>query len=232
VHVVLIRHGRPETVVDSPAIADPGLCDLGRWQADRLTGWLACEEFDHVVTSPKRRAIQTVEAVASSRSLTPHVITGFDEIDLRSHTYLPTELLASEGGEYWEMICQKRYDEIGWDTPEAFRDRVVAAWDALCRSPPGENVLLACHGGTIRTILAEVAGNPAAGFRLDYTSISRIQVTAQGDPDGASDPFCTILGTNSTAHFDAERTAVVGAFRGSERPGDTTVRRPFTAPST
>ena len=85
-HVVLIRHGRPETVVDSPAIADPGLCDLGRWQADRLTGWLACEEFDHVVTSPKRRAIQTVEAVASSRSLTPHVITGFDEIDLRSHT--------------------------------------------------------------------------------------------------------------------------------------------------
>jgi len=231
VHVVLVRHGRPETVIDSPTVADPGLCELGVWQADRLAAWLACEEIDHVVTSPKQRAVQTVEAVAAARGLTPEVVHGFDEIDRGSHTYLPTELLPTEGGAYWEKISQRRYEEIGWDTPEEFRKRVVAAWDALCRNPPGGRVLVACHGGTIRTILADVVGNPAAGFRLDYASISRVEVTAPEDPDCGPDPFCTILGTNGTGHFDAERTAEVGAFRGAERPGPTTPRRPMTAPS-
>ena len=142
-HVVLVRHGRPETVIDSPTVADPGLCELGVWQADRLAAWLACEEIDHVVTSPKQRAVQTVEAVAAARGLTPDVVHGFDEIDRGSHTYLPTELLPTEGGAYWEKISQRRYEEIGWDTPEEFRKRVVAAWDALCRTPPGGRVLVA-----------------------------------------------------------------------------------------
>jgi broad specificity phosphatase PhoE len=102
----------------------------------------------------------------------------------------------------------------------------------MCRNPPGERVVLACHGGTIRTILADVVGNESARFRLEYASISRVEVTAPGDPDAGSDPFCTILGTNSTAHFDAERTAVVGAFRGAGSATVPPLRRPLTAPAT
>jgi hypothetical protein len=39
-----------------------------------------------------------------------------------------------------------------------------------------------------------------------------------------------VASTNEVAHFDAERTAVVGAFRGAERPGTTFNRRPLSAP--
>ncbi len=233
-HVILVRHGRPESVVDSPTVADPGLDEIGRWQAERLTDWLACEPIDAVVTSPKARAIQTAAGLCAASGLEPRVVPGLDEIDRGARTYLPTELLPTEGGAYWEMICEKRYDEIGWDTPEAFRDRVVAAWDDLCRNPPGEHVLVACHGGTIRTILADVVGNPSAGFRLDYTSISRVEVTVPGGPDGdgLADPYCSVAGTNQTAHFDARRSEVVGAFRGGERPGSPPPnRRPMTAPA-
>jgi len=92
--------------------------------------------------------------------------------------------------------------------------------------------VLACHGGTIRTILADVVGNESARFRLEYASISRVEVTAPGDPDAGSDPFCTILGTNSTAHFDAGRTTVVGAFRGAEPSTALPLRQPLSAPST
>ncbi len=236
-HVILVRHGRPESVVDSPTIADPGLDDIGRWQAERLTSWLACEPIDAVVTSPKARAIQTAAGTCAHHSLTPRVVDGLDEIDRGARTYLPTELLPTEGGAYWDLICEKRYDEIGWDTPEAFRDRVVAAWDDLCRNPPGERVLVACHGGTIRVILAHVVGNAGAGFRIDYTSVSRVEVTPPGGDspgaDGPADPFCTVASSNETAHFDAERTAVVGAFRGNDRPGaPPTNRPPLTAPAT
>ena len=68
-HVILVRHARPEVVVDSPTVADPGLAELGVWQAARLADWLAHEEIDHIVTSPKRRAIETVQAVCEARSL-------------------------------------------------------------------------------------------------------------------------------------------------------------------
>ncbi|MBT6371569.1 MAG: histidine phosphatase family protein [Acidimicrobiaceae bacterium] len=234
-HVILVRHGRPEIVVDSPTIADPSLDEIGRWQAERLTAWLACEEIDAVITSPKARAIQTAVGTVEGFGLTPRIVNGLDEIDRGAHTYLPTELLPTQGGAYWDQICEKRYDEIGWDSPEAFRDRVVATWDDLCRNPPGERVLVACHGGTIRTILAHVAGNDGAGFRLDYTSISRVEVTPPGgDPsgeDGPTDPYCSVASANEVAHFDAERTAVVGAFRGAERPGTTFNRRPLSAPT-
>ena len=234
-YVILVRHGRPEIVVDSATVADPGLDAIGHWQAERLTAWLACEEIDAVVTSPKARAIQTAAGTCERLGLAPRIIDDLDEIDRCAHTYLPTELLPTEGGAYWDQICEKRYEDIGWDSPEAFRDRVVAAWDDLCRNPPGERVLVACHGGTIRTILADVVGNAGAGFRLDYTSISRVEVTPPGgDPhgnDGSADPYCSVVGTNETAHFDAERTTVVGAFRGAERPGTTFNRRPLSAPA-
>ena len=233
-HVILVRHGRPEIIVDSPTIADPDLDEIGRWQAERLTAWLACEKIDAVVTSPKARAIQTAAGTAERLGLAPRVVNGLDEIDRGAHTYLPTELLPTEGGAYWDQICEKMYDEIGWDSPEVFRDRVVTAWDDLCRNPLGERVLVACHGGTIRTILAHVVGNDGAGFRLDYTSISRVEVTPPGgDPHGEggpTDPYCSVASTNEVAHFDAERTAVVGAFRGAERPGTTFNRRPLSAP--
>jgi broad specificity phosphatase PhoE len=234
VHVILVRHGRPEIIVDSPTIADPDLDEIGRWQAERLTAWLACEKIDAVVTSPKARAIQPAAGTAERLGLAPRVVNGLDEIDRGAHTYLPTELLPTEGGAYWDQICEKMYDEIGWDSPEVFRDRVVTAWDDLCRNPLGERVLVACHGGTIRTILAHVVGNDGAGFRLDYTSISRVEVTPPGgDPHGEggpTDPYCSVASTNEVAHFDAERTAVVGAFRGAERPGTTFNRRPLSAP--
>ena len=93
-------------------------------------------------------------------------------------------------------------------------------------------MLVACHGGTIRTILAHVVGNAGAGFRLDYTSISRVEVTPPSiDPHGAKDPYCSVASTNETAHFDAERTTLMGAFRGAERPGTTPNRPPLTTPS-
>lgn len=232
-HVILVRHGRPEIIVDSPTVANPGLDEIGRWQAERLTAWLACEEIDAVVTSPKARAIETAAGTVERLGLTPQVVNGLDEIDCGAHTYLPTELLPTKGGAYWDQICEKRYDEIGWDSPEVFQDRVVAAWRDLCCNPPGERVLVACHGGTIRTILAHVVGNDGASFRLDYTSISRVEVTPpSGEPHGEddpADPHCSVASANEVAHFDAERTAVVGAFRGAKRPGTTSNRRPLSA---
>ncbi len=210
-HVLLVRHGRPETVINSPTIADPGLTELGQWQAERLAHWLTNEDIDQVITSPKRRAIETVHGVFTPRGLEHQVVEDFNEIDLGSHTYHPTELLSSEGGEFWDKIVAGQFDEIGWDHPDVFNARVLAAWQNLCRNPPGERIVVGCHGGTIRVILAAVAGHPGASFRVDYASISRIEVAPSNDDH--PDPMCQIISTNETGHFDAQRTEPVGPMR-------------------
>ena len=225
-HVILVRHARPEIVVDSPTVADPGLAELGVWQAARLADWLAFEEIDHVVTSPKRRAIETAQAVCDARGLANEVVDGLDEIDRYCHSYHPTEILQTEGRALWDQVVAGNFTEVGWDTPEVFNARITAAWDDLCRRSPGERVLVSCHGGTVRAILASVAGNQQASFRTDYAAISRVQVTL--DEDGT--PHAHILSVNETGHFDADRTTAGGPMRGAPEMAWPGRRRSITTP--
>jgi len=226
VHVILVRHARPEVVVDSPTIADPGLAELGVWQAARLADWLACEEIDHIVTSPKRRAIETVQAVCEARSLTHEVIDDLDEIDRFCHSYSPTEILQTEGKVLWDQVVAGNFTEVGWDTPEAFDTRVTAAWEGLCRRAPGERILVSCHGGTVRVILAAIVDNPKASFRTDYAGISRVDVFVE--EDGTLNGH--IVSANETGHFDANRTTADGPMRGAPGISWPGRRRSITTP--
>ena len=199
---VLVRHGRPEIQVrDDGGIANPGLDDTGRWQADRVSSWLAHESIDRLVTSPKARAAETVSPLAERLGLAPDVVDDLDEIDRRSSRYYPTELVHTEGGEYWEAIQRQDYEAIGWDDFETFIGRVTAAWDGLMADPGGERVVVACHGGTIRVLLGAVSGQPMLGVNVDYASISRVHV---------ADGQARLVSINETGHFDAERDAVRG----------------------
>jgi probable phosphoglycerate mutase len=213
VQFILVRHAQPVRLFNPDGPADPGLSDLGRWQAERLVSWLAHEPVDHIVTSPKRRAIETVGGLLDGTAhpeqrVHPHLIVDdFDEIDRRANHYLPTELLSTEGGEYWERIMRQEWDAIGWDPPEVFNARVDAAWVELCANPPGEHVVLACHGGVIRRIAAHVLGTGGMGrFDISYASITRVEVDDKGKAG--------IVTLNEMAHFDARREQVTERIKG------------------
>ena len=198
---ILVRHGRPEIQVRATGIADPGLDDIGRWQAGRVSDWLAHESIDRIVTSPKARAAQTVVPLVEALDLTPHVIDDLDEIDRFSSRYYPTELVHTEGGEYWEAIQRQDFEAIGWDDIGTFMERVTAAWNALAADPGGERVVVACHGGTIRVILGAISGQGMMAVNVDYASISRVIV------DDGQARFGSI---NETGHFDADRDGLRG----------------------
>lgn len=207
---ILVRHAQPVRTHNPDGPADPGLSELGVWQAQRLSAWLAHEPVDHVVTSPKRRAVETVGALldGSAPPPRPHLIVpDLDEIDRRANVYVPTELLSTEGGEYWDAIVRQEWDAIGWDSPAAFAARVEAAWTELRSNPPGEHVVVACHGGVIRRIAASVLGVEGLGrFDIAYASLTRVEVDARGN--------ASIVTMNETAHFDARREAVTERILG------------------
>jgi len=226
VQFILVRHARPKVVINSPEIANPGLDELGIWQAARLTDWLLNEDIDYVITSPKRRAMETVQAICDERGLTPEIVDELDEIDRFCHSYYPTEILQSEGKALWDQIVAGNFADVGWDTPETFYERINVAWQKLYERAPGNKVLVSGHGGTVRAILANVSGNPKASFRTDYAAISRIGVFV--DKEGSSHPH--ILSTNETGHFDATRETTQGPMRGAPEVPWTGQRRSITAP--
>lgn len=205
VQFLLVRHAQPNHAFNPDGPADPGLSELGVWQAERLVSWLVHEPIDHIVTSPKRRAIETVGGLLDGTAhpeqvMHPHlVISDLDEIDRLANRYLPTELLRTEGGDYWDKILRQEWDDIGWDPPHVFNARVESAWAELCADPPGEHVVVACHGGVIRRIVGQVLGleGMTGKFDIGYASITRIEVDAKGKAG--------ILTLNESAHFDARR---------------------------
>ncbi|MCO5972341.1 histidine phosphatase family protein [Actinoallomurus soli] len=56
----VVQHGEKERLP-----GDPGLTDLGRWQAERTAVWLGRAGVTAVFSSPMRRARDTADAIAS-----------------------------------------------------------------------------------------------------------------------------------------------------------------------
>ena len=212
--LIIVRHGRPQTAVNVEGIANPGLDETGKWQAERVSEWLSHEPIDAVVTSPKARAVETVEPLMTATGHEHEIVTDLDEVDRYSSSYYPTEIVHTEGGEYWDKIMAQDWDGLGWDDPATFSARIEAAWDDLIANPRGERVVIACHGGVIRIILGRVAG-PDVGFfplSVDYASICRINV----DPAGKQ----RFISLNETGHFDADRIGVRGVMNNGGRVTD------------
>jgi broad specificity phosphatase PhoE len=200
-HLILVRHAQPTHMHNPHGPADPGLSELGQWQAQRLCEWLALEPIDHIVTSPKRRAIETVGAVIEATGGEHVIVEGLDEIDRLSNTYFPTERLATEGGEYWDAILRRDWEAIGWDPPEVFHGRVVSAWESLLEQRPGDRVLVACHGGVVRRIVSHLLGlTTHPRIEVDYASITRVELDLKG--------VASLVSLNETGHFDASRSEI------------------------
>ena len=200
VQLILVRHAQPNREHNPDGPADPGLSELGQWQAACLAEWLAHEPIDYIVTSPKRRAIETVAALIGDR---PHeIVDALNELDSRAQWYYPTEELHL-AGEYWDAIQRQDWESIGWDTPDVFNARVSEAFAELAANHRGQHVLVSAHGGVVRRIVADVLGHEhmRLPITIGYASITRIDV----EPDGKR----MLVSLNEHGHFGAQRHSVV-----------------------
>jgi probable phosphoglycerate mutase len=203
--LIFVRHGEPVSIASSDGSpADPHLSPRGEWQAARVCDWLACEPIDAVITSNKLRAQQTVADLATKLGIEPTVLHDLDEIDRNCPVYAPFQMLPEKFPETWEKVLAQEWDEIGWDTPEVFLQRVVGAFEHIVATRPGERVVVGCHGGVIGAILAHILGasSPFTFANVPFASISRLRIHADGRGQLAS--LCEV------GHFDAARARVVG----------------------
>ncbi len=198
VKLILIRHALPERVENCDGPADPGLTDVGHEQARRLAEWLRDENIDHVASSPKLRAVETAQPLATQRELEVEIVEGFSEIDGGSTTYIPYEQMKRERHEIWRHLRDGRWKEAGFIDPEQFRDAVAGTFDAWEPDHRGRTVAVVAHSGTINALVSHVLDiENVFFFSVDYTGMSRLRRNELGGM------YVTSL--NETAHLHTER---------------------------
>jgi uncharacterized phosphatase len=148
----LVRHGetnwnREHRIQGS---TDIPLNDIGRAQAAATGKLLARRQWSAVVSSPLSRAMETAEIIGHEVGLsTVEPVPGIVE-----RNYGEAEGLTDEG---LARLFPGETEVPGRESREEVAERVASALVALAQQHPGENIIVATHGGVIRSLLNRVA---------------------------------------------------------------------------
>ncbi|MEZ5407196.1 MAG: histidine phosphatase family protein [Acidimicrobiales bacterium] len=187
--LILVRHARPEHIIDADGPADPPLTDVGHRQARAVAAWLAAEPLDALYTSPLVRARQTAAPIERLLGLEAVPVHGVREYDAADTSYVPIEVLRADKDAWRRYVLE----EAGIDRT-AFGDEVAGALEDLIDRHRGQRIVVVCHGGVINAWAARVLGMvPTLFFNPDYTSINRFMAASSGER--------SVVSLNETAHL-------------------------------
>ena len=187
--LIIIRHGRPEKVQDSPEAADPPLTAVGHAQAEAVADWLEHEHLDAIYVSPMARARQTSAPLEVLKKATAIVEPRIQEFDKNENSYIPMEEMMAD------KVAWRAYlaENAGMDMT-AFADEVVSGIKDIIADNRGNRVAVVCHGGVINIWAAHVLGlGPSMFFAPDYTSINRFMASSSGTN--------SLVSLNDVGHF-------------------------------
>jgi alpha-ribazole phosphatase/probable phosphoglycerate mutase len=181
--VDLIRHGEPVGGRKYRGQIDDPLSPKGWTQMRRAVGDHA--DWDVIVTSTLRRCSEFAEELAARHQLPLErderlIEIGFGVWEGRT----ASELTATDP----DVLRRFQADPLGHrpegaEPLDAFRQRVVAAWEEVLQRHRGRRVLLVGHAGMMRAIVGHVLQVPHESFyRLQVANagITRIEVELRG----------------------------------------------------
>jgi 2,3-bisphosphoglycerate-dependent phosphoglycerate mutase len=189
--LVLVRHGQqqwpdPETSTTGDWV-DPPLSELGRRQAEAVAKYLsvsgpAGETPSAVYSSHLLRANDTGRAIAAQHGLDVDVVEDLEEFRLFQHLEGHQRAIDVLGDRALEGVRGRFLQTRQWDVyPHSessldFRRRVGYSIEGIMAHHPGETVIVACHGGVINIVVAQLLGlNLDFVFRPAHASVHRIR---------------------------------------------------------
>lgn len=192
--LLLIRHARPERVeLTDGEVADPSLSALGRAQAAAVADELAEEPIDAIYASTAARARETAAPLAAIHDLEVIEREELLEYDFGTSSYIPIEEVAPDDPALARWMAWFQPLEEGSD-PDRYRRRVMAATEEIVAGHRSQTVAIVSHGGAINAYLSGLLGmDRAMIFVPEYTSVSRLQVSASG--------FWTLQTLNEQTHL-------------------------------
>lgn len=183
--VDLLRHGEPQGGRRFRGQSDDPLSELGWRQMRAAVGETA--PWQHIVSSPLQRCSAFAAELASRHRLPCTLEPGFKEIRFGVWEGLTAEQLLQQDAEHYRRYREdpEGFMPAGAEPMAEFVARVARSWETLLETQRGRHVLLVCHAGVIRAVLATVLGiTPKNLFRvqIDYASLSRFKVVNDRAP--------------------------------------------------
>jgi len=183
--VDLLRHGEPEGGKRYRGQSDDPLSEQGWRQMREALGETA--PWQQIVSSPLQRCSAFARAVAEEHGIPISLQPAFKEIGFGAwEGSTPEEIQKRDPEAYRRYRADPlTFMPAGAESMPAFMARVADAWEDLLAAQRGRHVLVVCHAGVIRAVLAAVLGmTPAQLFRIQigYASLSRIRVAGDGPP--------------------------------------------------
>lgn len=160
--ILLLRHGQSIANVEKffGGQTDIPLTDLGRTQAELAAEAFKYEQVDRIFSSPLIRAYETALPHGKLRGIEIKKLDSFIEWGAGKWEGMHFDDIKESFPEeyyYWKNdICHLRMPdgEYAYDV----RERMGNAIESLAREFPGETILVACHGGVIKTVPSYFAG--------------------------------------------------------------------------
>jgi broad specificity phosphatase PhoE len=190
-HLILIRHGKPEVPTNGPT-ANPPLGQTGTEQAEHAARALAQEPIERIISSGMFRADATAHALSQKISRKIDIIEELGEIDRWGGEYASIETLRAAGGHEWQRFRDNPLGFFGIDA-DRFRAEVLAGF-AQVLSGPERVVAIFTHGFPINILLAHALGIAHdARFVPSYASFTRLA--------GKSIDALTVVSVNESGHI-------------------------------
>jgi alpha-ribazole phosphatase len=156
----LLRHGETEFGGGLRGSLDDALTDVG-WQQMRAAV-VEAGPWDRIVSSPLQRCARFADELSAQRALPVQLDADLQELHFGDWEGMGTaQLMETDAqglGHFWE-------DPYAFTPPngepvQAFARRVLGAVGRLQQAHDGERILVICHGGVMRLLLAQARGLP------------------------------------------------------------------------
>ena len=159
---------------------DHPLSDTGWRQMRQAIGH--DESWDAVVSSPLLRCAEFAREVANGLDIPLHMEPQLREIGFGEWEGHTTDQVMDRWGDALQNFWANPVDHPppGGESLAGFRTRVSAAWARWSTALAGQRVLMVCHGGVVRMVLADILETPLqSAFRtvaVPYACRSRIRL--------------------------------------------------------
>lgn len=213
--IFLIRHGE----VDGPAalygITDIASTTLGKTKVlEQLTCLNRAAPIDAIWSSPRRRCCEPATRFSESHQIPLNVSPVLAEIDFGlwdgiAFDAFDTEF-ADNPDQAWPHLTRYYQDPLAISPPKGeplanFTQRVEAAFTALIKEAQTHHrnrIVVICHGGVIRALIAKILGIPLSGelfsrLQVDYASLHQLRLTPTSEAASVFEQ-CRIVTINST----------------------------------
>ncbi len=201
---MLVRHAQPDWEPDDRAVDNPGLTDLGREQAERVSAALATETFDAVYLSPLRRVTETAAPFLQASGHKSEVRewlreTGLPSLEGQTRAQVEeyfAQANAREFGEWWDGLpggerFRHFYERVAGGIETLLGDGHAAGiheeagqrlWEI---AQPDHRIAIFAHEGTNAVLVSHLIGvEPVPWthlrFSTSWAGITRLRTVPVG----------------------------------------------------